>query len=325
MALLSGRPILAPVAQPFSGLLCRVPTAFADDESLDLESLRRAVRLSAAVGVEALSVLGDFGEADRLTEGESLAIVRATIESAGSLPVVVDAVQTGAAALVAFARQIFDLGAAAIGVTIPMGFEGARVRQLLERLASSVALPIVLAEAAGLHRQSRRGTFLAELILDLPSVLSIRADPDAGFRRVGELRDKLRGAGRSITVLGRLEPFVNSLDASMVPDGVVIGLAFPEIARSLFDATRAAGSKETAAFDPSCAAAVLLGQETDPASIKEVLRQRRLFESNRVRHPGASADEVTDRYVRDLLQAIVSDGHLGRPIDLTPRPFLVNI
>ena len=325
MALLSGTPILAPVAQPFSGLLCRVPTAFADDESLDLESLRRAVRLSAAVGVDALSILGDFGEAGHLTEDESLAVVRATIESAGSIPIVVDAVQTGTAAQIAFARQIFDLGAAAIGMTIPLGFDEVGVRHLLERLASSVALPIVLAEAPGLHRDARSGAFLAELALNFPRVVSIRVDPHAGPRRVGILRDGLRGAGRPVTVLGHLEPFINSFDPSMSPDGLVIGLAVPEVARPLLESMRATDSKEVATVDSPRTAAVLLGRESDPALLKEVLRQRRLFDSNRVRHPGASADEVTRRYASNLLRAVLSENHLGRAIDLTPRPFLVNI
>lgn len=306
---------LAAAARPFAGLVCRVPTPFFDDEALDLESLDRAIRLSASVGVDALTILGEFGEGERLTEGESFAVVKAAVDAAGALPVIVDAVQTGTAARIAFARQVFDLGAAAIALTIPLGFDEARLRHGVERLANAVALPIVLTESPGLHRDSRSAAFVTGLALDTPAVVSIRADYSAGAQRTATLRDRLGAAERAITVLGRLEAFIRPFDASVTPDGVMIGLAFPEIARALLDSLRA----------PSHAAAVWLGQETDSALIKEVLRQRRLFTSSQVRHPGAPADDGARRYVRNLVDVVLSDDELSRIVDLTPRPFLVNI
>ena len=325
MAVLTDAPILAAAARPFAGLLCRVPTPFADDESLDLESLGRAVRLSAAVGVDALSILGEFGEAERLTESETLAVVRTAVDAAGPLPVIVDAAQTGTAARVAFARQIFDLGAAAIGLTVPIAFDEPRFRHGVERLANGVALPIVLSEAPGLHRDPRSKDFVARLALDTSSIVSILTDLTAGAQRVGALRDGLRGGGRAITVLGRLEPFLSRFDESFAPDGIVIGLAFPEVARSVLDALRDVETKHTATVDASRAATVLLSRETDSSLIKEVLRQRRLFTSSQVRHPGVRADEAAIRYVRHLVGAVLSDADLGRVVDPTPRPFLVNI
>ena len=325
MALLTDAPILAATPRPFAGLLCKVPTPFAADESLDLESLYRAVRLSGAVGVDALTTLGEFGEAERLTESEMLTVVRAAVDAAGPLPVIVDAVQAGTAARIAFARQIFDLGAAAIGLTVPIGFDEPRLRHGIERLANAVALPIVLAEAPGLHRDSRGADFISAVALDVPRVVSVRVDQSGGAQRVGALRDRLSGAGRAITVLGRLEPFLSPFDESLTPDGVVIGLGFPEVARALIDASHAALSKNIAAVEPSRAAAVLLGQEIDSALIKEVLYQRRILTSNQVRHPGAPADEAASRYVRSLVEAVLSDTDLGRVVDPMPRPFLVNI
>lgn len=325
MALLIDAPILAATARPFTGLLCTVPTPFADDESLDLASLDRAVRLAATAGVDAVTVLGEFGEAERLTESEMLAVVRAAGDAAGPLPVIVDAVQPGTVALIAFARQIFDLGAAAIGLTVPVEFDEPRLRHRLERLANAVALPIVLVEAPGLHRNPRSIDVVAGLARDLPSVVSIQTDTSASVRRVAAFREKFRGPGRAITVLGRLEPVVSPFEEALTPDGIVVGLAFPEIARALLDALRAADRRDLATAGTSCTATLLLGQETHSALIKEVLRQRRLFTSSQVRDPGIPADEATSRYVRSLVNAALSDANLGRVVDPTPRPFLVNI
>jgi dihydrodipicolinate synthase/N-acetylneuraminate lyase len=180
-------------------------------------------------------------------------------------------------------------------------------------------------EAPGLHRDSRSVGAVAQLALDIHSVVSIRVDPAAGVQRSSALRDRTRTVEHAVSVLGRLEPFMRPFDASAVPDGIVTPLAFPEIARALFDAFRVADTKAIAALEPSHATTVLLGQETDSTVIKEILRQRRIFTSSQVRHPGATADEGASRYVRNLVGAILSDADLGRVVDLTPRPFLVNI
>lgn len=277
--------------------------------------------------MDALTTLGEFGEAELMTESEVLAVVRAAVDAAGSLPVIVESIQTGTAARVAFARQIFDLGAAAIGVTVPVGFDELRFHHGIERLANALPLPIVLSEAPGLHRDSRSVDFVARLALEVPGVVSIRVDQSASARRVGALRERLNGSGRAgaITVFGRLEPFASPFDDSFIPDGVVIGLSFPEIARTLLDASCGATTNDSPGVQPSRAATVSLGQENDPALTKEVLRQRRLFSSSQVRHPGAPVDDTTIRYVRTLVDAVLSDADLGRIVDSTPRPFLVNI
>jgi 4-hydroxy-tetrahydrodipicolinate synthase len=79
-----------------TGVYNITPTPFADDGSLDIESLKRLTVFTRDKGVHGMTILGVLGEADKLTEGERDRVIATTVEAAGSgFPICVGTTHAG--------------------------------------------------------------------------------------------------------------------------------------------------------------------------------------------------------------------------------------
>ena len=101
----------------YTGVIPILATPFHDDERLDLESLARSIAFNARVGVSGVTVLGLLGESNRLTDDERAEVVRAAVDAAGKLPVIVGTSHTGTVATIRLAEQAMKLGATALMIT----------------------------------------------------------------------------------------------------------------------------------------------------------------------------------------------------------------
>ena len=80
------------------GVFVIAATPFADDGSLDLDSLARLIDFYVGAGVHGLTILGMMGEAPKLTYEESCLVVERKLRQvAGKLPVVVGVSNPGLA------------------------------------------------------------------------------------------------------------------------------------------------------------------------------------------------------------------------------------
>ena len=107
---------LTPNAQ---GVFPIAPTAFHPDGRIDTASMDRLTDFYVACGATGVTVLGQMGEAPKLSHGESVAITTQMIRRAPSLPVIVGVSSPGFASMHALTQEVMAAGAAAVMIGPP--------------------------------------------------------------------------------------------------------------------------------------------------------------------------------------------------------------
>jgi len=121
------------------GVYVIAATPFRNGGELDLDGLDRLVDWCLERGVDGLTILGQLGEAPKLTKEESLLVARRVLGRA-RVPVVVGVSSPGYASLAQLAAAVMDAGAAGVMVAPPGMLKGddavlGYCRDVAERLA----------------------------------------------------------------------------------------------------------------------------------------------------------------------------------------------
>lgn len=232
--------------KPIEGIFTAMVTPFAGDGSLDLASLRAAVRHQIDSQAGGLCPLGGTGEPLSLILDEHRRVIDAVAdENAGHLPLVVGTLLGRQEDIVACGRHARAAGADAIMV-IPPYFvvaKPAHIRQHFAAIAAQVDLPLVL-----FHGPARSGVRLdAETILSLldavPSIVAIK-ETSGDLTIAAEL---LRAGPAAFRVLQGFDEYVLPSLALGAHGAVLsLGCLLPNLLRRLreaFDAGDLAGAR----------------------------------------------------------------------------------
>src|SRR5256885_16163574 len=95
------------------GVFVIAPTPFHPDGRIDESSIDRMTDFFLKAGVDGLTVLGQLGEAPKMTHEESVGIVKRVIGRA-KVPIVVGVSAPGFAAMRALTQDVMALGAAGV-------------------------------------------------------------------------------------------------------------------------------------------------------------------------------------------------------------------
>jgi 4-hydroxy-tetrahydrodipicolinate synthase len=286
-----------------SGTWYVVPTPFADDGTLDLDSQRGLVDAAVEWGVDGLTVLGVMSEAASLSDGERSQALAAIMEAAaGRVPVAV-----GCSAASAYLVRGRILEAAAAGAAAAMVSAPSLLR-------NADALPAFYAAACA-------GTEIPVVVQDEPAATGVLV-PVSVLRRCLE-------AARSVTVKLEDPPTPPKITALLAADpglrvfgglggvsafselsrgacGTMTGFAFPEILRAVRLAL-AADDRARAGriFDKYLP---LIQFEAQPGIgllvRKEVLRRRGAIATAASRGTAARPDAVLAAELTEILERI---------------------
>jgi 2-keto-3-deoxy-L-arabinonate dehydratase len=209
-----------------AGLVPVVPTIFHDDETLDLDGLKRVVDYLADSGVQGLCALANYSEQFSLTDSERDLVARTVLEhTAGRLPVTITTSHYSARITAERSRKAQDLGAAMVmvmppffGATMTVPPEG--VIEYFERVASAIEIPVMVQDAP-LSPTPLPVPVLRELIARVPQVTSIKVEVPAAADKLAALRGCLPGlfdGEESVTLIPDLDAgATGSMPSSMVP------------------------------------------------------------------------------------------------------------
>lgn len=129
------------------GIIAAMVTAMHDDESLNLEEIRRQVNRQIEAGVNGVFCLGTNGEAYILSEKEKLQVIQTVTEAAdGRVPVYAGTGMPGTADTIRLSRKAKELGVDVLSVISPY-FAAISQEELYRHyaeLAEAVDLPIVM-------------------------------------------------------------------------------------------------------------------------------------------------------------------------------------
>ena len=214
-----------------SGVMPIAPTTFADDESLDLASQRRALDFLVDAGVDAICILANYSEQFALTDREREELQDLAFDQvAGRPPIIVTTSHYSARIAAERSRQAEEAGAAMVMLMPP--YHGATLRvdeaamtRFIETVASAVSIPIMIQDAP-MSGMTLTAEYLAHLAETIPNVLYAKvesAGAAAKLRHLVELAgDALPGpfdGEESITLIPDLEAgATGTMPSAMIPE-----------------------------------------------------------------------------------------------------------
>jgi 2-keto-3-deoxy-L-arabinonate dehydratase len=160
---------------PLAGVVPVVPTAFHDDESVDLDGTARVVEYLVDARVDGLCLLANYSEQFSLTDAERDEVARTLLEHvAGRLPVIVTTSHYSARVAAARSRAAQDMGAAMVMLMPPffgatMTVAAPAVIGYFRQVAAAIDIPIMVQDAP-LSPTPLPASLLVDLVRQVPRV-----------------------------------------------------------------------------------------------------------------------------------------------------------
>ncbi len=217
-----------------SGVFAPICTPFADDESVDLASLRFNLQRYAATRIKGYLALGSNGENKSLTEEEKLSVLQTIIENKGQGQVVMaGATYEAQRDTERFMQQAATLGADYGVVLPPSYFRDQMTDEILYRYYSTVAdrseLPIVLYNAPKFCGVKLSPELVGRLA-EHPNIVGMKDSASSGIEAF------LQFSSDSFLVMaGSVSFLFPAMMAGAVGGTVSIANAFPGLALELYE------------------------------------------------------------------------------------------
>jgi 4-hydroxy-tetrahydrodipicolinate synthase len=295
-----------------------LPTPFAEDGSVDLDSQRRLVEAAMSWGVEGLTAMGVTSEASALTPEERSEALAAVAEAAaGRVALVVGCSGGSVGVVVERMREAVEAGAVAAMVSAPPGLrDPAGLPDFFARVGGEGGLPLVVQD-----EPAATGVVVpADLLLrclEASCARTVKLEDAPTPPKIGRLLEVDPG----LRVFGGLGGVSALEELKRGACGTMTGFAFPEILRAVREALERG--------DPTRAAAVfdrflpLIRFEAQPgmglAIRKELLRRRGTLRTAVTRRGGTLTEEILDGLEEVLGRVGIEPGRERLAIDRGPR------
>jgi 4-hydroxy-tetrahydrodipicolinate synthase len=289
-----------------TGVYNITPTPFADDGSLDIESLKRLTVFTRDKGVHGMTILGVLGEADKLTEGERDRVIATTVEAAGSgFPICVGTTHAGTDGCIAYSRRAQALGARAVMVAPPKlarANDAALERHYLA-VAEAIDIPVVVQD----FPPSVGGILMSvEVIARIGAASAqcryLKLEDEPSPMKVSQVR----AANPEIRVLGGLGGMMFLEELRHGAHGTMTGFGYPEILVDIY--TRYTAGDIDGATGVFYKYLPLIRFENQPrinlAIRKHIYHRRGAIATPRARAPFAPVDAETLADLDDILRRL---------------------
>ncbi len=289
-----------------AGVYVIAPTPFHPDGRVDDASIDRMTDFFVQAGVTGITVLGQLGEAPKMTHDESVAIVR-RVTARARVPVVVGVSAPGFAAMRALTQDAMAAGAAGVMIAPPstLRTDDAIVqyyRQASEAIGADV--PFVIQDYPLTFSVQMAPAVIRRIVQENPACAMLKHEDWPGLDKITQLRAWERdGSLRHLPILTGNNALFLDFEMERGADGANTGYCFPDM---LVDVVRlsAAGRRDDA-HDLFDAHLPLIRYEQQPgpglAVRKYVLMRRGIIASDTLRRPGAALSPLARSEVDYLL------------------------
>ena len=289
-----------------NGVYVIAPTPFHPDGRVDDASIDRMTDFFVQAGVTGITVLGQLGEAPKMTHEESVAIVR-RVTARVRVPVVVGVSAPGFAAMRALTQDAMAAGAAAVMIAPPntLRTDDAIVqyyRQASEAIGADV--PFVIQDYPLTFSVQMAPAVIRRIVQENAACAMLKHEDWPGLDKISQLRAWERdGSMRHLPILTGNNALFLDFEMERGADGANTGYCFPDM---LVDVVRlsAAGRRDDA-HDLFDAHLPLIRYEQQPgpglAVRKYVLMRRGIIASDTLRRPGAALSPLARSEVDYLL------------------------
>ena len=224
-------------------------TPFGDDGALDSASIDSMVDFYESVGVTGLTVLGQLGEAPKLTAEESRTVVERVLKRLdGRLPVVVGVSAPGLAPMQELAEAVMDQGAAGVMVAPPWTIKTddqafAFYQSVGEALGNT---PFVLQDYPLTTNVTIAPKVIDRIVKEVPNCVMLKHEDWPGLSKITALRASSdKGETRRISILCGNGGLFLPEEMGRGADGAMTGFCYPEMMVGVVEAY-AAGNVDRA-------------------------------------------------------------------------------
>ena len=299
---------------PASGLYTIAATPFRDDGALDTASVDSLTDFYLRCGATGITVLGVMGEAPKLDQAESAALVRQVARRAGKVPVIVGVTSPGFAPMRALAREAMQAGAAGVMIAPPntlrtddqiVGY----YRQAAEAIGEDV--PFTVQDYPLGFSVVMTPEVLRRIVTENRSCNMLKVEDWPSLEKITALRAIEReGRMRPVSILTGNGGIFVDFELERGADGAMTGYAFPDMLVELIRLSQA--GERDAAHDLFDAHLPLMRYEQQPgvglAVRKYILRKRGAIASDAQRKPGVALSDKARAEVEYLLARLKATG-----------------
>ena len=291
------------------GVYVIAPTPFHPDGRIDASSIDRMTDFFLEAGVTGMTVLGQLGEAPKMTHQESVAIVKQVVARA-NVPVVVGVSAPGFAPMRALTQDVMAAGAAGVMIAPPntLRTDDAIVqyyRNASEAIGSDV--PFVIQDYPLTFSVQMTPGVIRRIVMDNAACQVLKHEDWPGLEKISALRGfEKDGSMRHISILCGNNALFLDFEMERGADGANTGYCFPDM---LVDVVRLSGAgKRDEAHELFDAHLPLIRYEQQPgpglAVRKHVLMRRGIIASDTLRKPGAALTAAARAEVDYLLSRL---------------------
>ncbi|MFI7665698.1 dihydrodipicolinate synthase family protein [Nocardia sp. NPDC049526] len=279
---------MALLTREAKGVFAISPTPFDEDGAVDFDSLRRLVDFYESVGVTGITLLGQMGEAPKLSHDEATRIVSQVLQWT-RLPVVVGVSAPGYAAMRELTSDVMAAGAAGVMVAPPNTLRtDDQIVGYYEGVAAALgdSVPLVLQDYPLSFSVVMSPKVVARIARAVPSCVMLKHEDWPGLEKISALRDfEAAGEMPRLSILCGNGGLFLDFEVERGADGAMTGYCFPEM---LVDVVTGADRIEES-HDIFDAHLPLLRYEQQPgiglAVRKYVMKRRGLLASDAQRAP----------------------------------------
>jgi 4-hydroxy-tetrahydrodipicolinate synthase len=294
---------LAPDAR---GVYVIAPTPFHPDGRIDEASIDRMTDFFIESGVDGITVLGQLGEAPKMTHRESVGIV-ARVAKRVKVPIIVGVSAPGFAPMRELTQDAMEAGAAGVMIAPPntLRTDDSIVnyyRQASEAIGPDV--PFVIQDYPLTFSVQMTPAVIRRIAQDNPSCVMLKHEDWPGLEKISQLRKWEReGAMRHLAILTGNNALFLDFEMDRGADGANTGYCFPDM---LVEVVRlSAQGRRDEAHDLFDAHLPLIRYEQQPgpglAVRKYVLMRRGIIASDTLRAPRAPLTDAAREEVDYLL------------------------
>ena len=295
-------PLLTEAAK---GVYVIAVTPFFDDDAVDWTSVDRMVDFYEEKGVTGLTILGQLGEAPKLTSEESKEIARRVIARA-KVPVVVGVTAPGLAPMRELADSVMEMGAAGVMVAPPWTTKtDDQAYSFYVSVGETLGkTPWVLQDYPLTTNVTIAPKVINRIVPDVTNCVMLKHEDWPGLSKISALRTfSDKGETRRISILCGNGGLFLPEEVGRGADGAMTGFCYPEMMVGVVE-NYAKGDIERAhdIFDAYLPLARYEQQQgIGLASRKYVLAKRGVISSGALRKPGASLSKLDIIDVERLL------------------------
>jgi len=288
------------------GVYVIAPTPFHPDGRIDESSIDRMCDFFVKAGVDGMTILGQLGEAPKMSHEESVGIVK-RVMSRVKLPIVVGVSAPGFAAMRALTQDVMALGASGVMIAPPntLRTDDSIVqyyKQASEAIGSDV--PFVIQDYPLTFSVQMTPAVIRRIHTDNASCWFLKHEDWPGLEKISQLRAwEKDGSLRRLPILIGNNGLFLDFEMERGADGANTGYCFPDM---LVDVVRLSKQgKRDEAHDLFDAHLPLIRYEQQPgpglAVRKYVMMRRGIIASDTLRKPGAALSPTARAEVDYLL------------------------